>query len=215
MFEQAVLPDTLRAIELAAKIPVVEKAYLAGGTALALQLGHRVSVDLDFFTPEKFEAKTVDTQLQQYPEFVHEGVAWGTVWGRFKQTKFSLFYYEHPLVWESHPFMGLNLADTKDIAAMKIVAIGDRGTKRDFVDLWFLAKEYSLDQILEFYEQKYNKLEANLYHIVRSLSWFEEAEREKEPLKMLKDVEWDEVKAFFAAEAKRIAKERLLRRLGV
>jgi len=213
MFEQTILPDTLRAIELVAKIPLITNAaYLAGGTALALQLGHRISVDLDFFTSEKFEAKTLDTQLKQYPEFIHEGVGWGTVWGKLGETKFSYFYYDYPLLFDTYDFLGIKLADKRDIAAMKVVAIGDRGTKRDFVDLWFLAQEYSLDQILEFYDQKYHKLESNLYHIIRSLSFFDEAERETSQLDMLKPLNWKEVKVFFSGEAKRLAKERLLPR---
>ncbi len=212
MFEQAILPDTLRAIKLVAAIPVIGDGYLAGGTALALQIGHRISVDLDFFTSKKFEPKTLDTQLKQYPEFVHEGVGWGTVWGKLGETKFSYFYYDYPLLFDTQDFLGIRLADKRDIAAMKVVAIGDRGTKRDFVDLWFLAQEYSVDKVLEFYDQKYHKLESNLYHIIRSLSWFEEADREKEMPQMLKPVDWEEVKTFFGSEAKRLAEERLLKR---
>ena len=72
--------------------------YLAGGTALALQLGHRRSVDLDFFTLHEFSETELSTNLSTLPEFVEDGTTKWTVWGKIGQTKFSLFYYKYPLL---------------------------------------------------------------------------------------------------------------------
>ena len=101
------------------------------------------------------------------------------------------------------------LAGKRDIAAMKIHALADRGTKRDFVDVYFLAKEYPLDEMLEFYESKYGNLKEQFYYIVRALDYFADAEHEKRPLSMLTSVDWEQVKTFFQAEAKRLTREKL------
>lgn len=205
MFTKTLLPDTIRAIKLISDIPIIKKAYLAGGTALALHLGHRISVDLDFFTQEVLEEKILSADLNKLSEFKEEGVAWRTILGKIGETKFSLFYYKYPLLANTHPFMGINLLDLKDIAAMKLAALGDRGTKRDFIDLFFLAKIYSLDEILGYYNQKYGDLENKIYHLIRSFDYFEEAKIDDLP-HMLVPISWEEVKNFFHDESMRLAK---------
>jgi len=205
MFTKTLLPDTVRAIKLVSGIPIIKKAYLAGGTALALHLGHRISVDLDFFTREELEERVLSADLHRLSEFKEEGLAWRTVWGRVGETKFSLFYYKYPLLSKTHSFMDINLLDVKDIAAMKVAALGDRGTKRDFIDLYFLAKNYSLDEMLRFYNQKYGDLEDKIYHLIRSFDYFEDAEVDNLP-QMLIPVLWEEVKEFFHKESMRLAK---------
>lgn len=208
MFTQTLLPDTIRAIQLVSDIPIIRKAYLAGGTALALHLGHRISVDLDFFTQEELEENILAADLNRLPDFKEEGRTWRTVWGKIGETKFSLFYYKYPLLAPTHSFMKINLLDTRDIAAMKIQALGDRGTKRDFVDLFFLSRIYSLNDMLKFYDQKYGDLDDKMYHLLRSFDYFADAETEKLP-KMLIDVSWAQVKKFFHQESMRLSKSRL------
>jgi len=107
MFTKTLLPDTVRAIKLISGIPIVKNAYLAGGTALAMHLGHRISVDLDFFTQETLEEQILLANLHKLPEFKEDGVAWRTVWGKIGVTKFILFYYKYPLLAKTHPFMGI------------------------------------------------------------------------------------------------------------
>lgn len=208
MFTKTLLPDTVRAIQLVSEAPIIKKAYLAGGTALALHLGHRISVDLDFFTQEELEENILAMDLNRLPQFKEEGKAWRTVWGKVGETKISLFYFKYPLIAPTLPLMGINLLDLRDIAAMKIQTLGDRGTKRDFVDLFFLAKTYSLDEMLEFYNQKYGDLEDKIYHLIRSFDYFADAEMEKLP-KMLIDISWEEIKKFFHQESMRLGKLRL------
>jgi len=205
MFTKTLLSDTVRAIELVSDIPIIKNAYLAGGTALALHLGHRISVDLDFFTKEELDEKILSQDLSRLPEFKQEGKTWRTVWGMVGKTKFSLFYYKYPLLTNTHKFMGINILDLKDIAAMKIAALGDRGTKRDFIDLFFLSKNYSLDDMFLFYDQKYGDLEDKLYHLIRSFDYFVDAENDNLP-KMLIKTSWEEVKDFFHKESMRLAK---------
>jgi predicted nucleotidyltransferase component of viral defense system len=209
MFTKTLLPDTLRAIKLVSKIPEIKKAYLAGGTALALQIGHRISVDLDFFTQEQFDAKELSTKLVKYPEFAQAGTAEQTVWGTIGETKFSIFHYEYPLLEQTELFEGLQLASLADIAAMKIHAIEDRGTRRDFVDVYFLSKKYTFEDMLNYYQKKYSVLEDHLYSILRSLDYFEDAEKETQMPNMLTDVFWKDVKKFFNKEAQKLIKNKL------
>ena len=208
MFTKTLLPDTVRAIELVSGTPIIKKAYLAGGTALALHLGHRISVDLDFFTQEELDENILAADLSSLQEFKEEGKAWRTNWGKVGETKFSLFYYKYPLLAPTHSFMGINVLDLRDIAAMKIQALGDRGAKRDFIDLFFLAKTYSLDEMLDFYNQKYGDLEDKVYHLIRSLDYFADAETEELP-RMLVDISWEEVMKFFHQESMRLSKLKL------
>lgn len=100
------------------------------------------------------------------------------------------------------------ILDTADIAAMKILAIEDRGTKRDFIDLYFLCQEFSLKQMLKFYDQKYGVLEEHLYSIIRSLDYFTDADIDPNP-EMLIPVDWEEIKQFFKKEAIRLAHQEL------
>lgn len=209
MFTKTLLPDTFRAIKLISGFPEIQKAYLAGGTSLALQIGHRVSVDLDFFTQEEFNETLLSEELIKIPDFTQNGTAKWTVWGTIAKTKFSMFYYKYPLLESTISFEGIQLAGLSDIAAMKIHAIEDRGTKRDFIDVYFLSKKFSLEEMLEFYQKKYGVLEDHLYAILRSLDYFEDAEQETIMPTMLTEVNWEEVKNYFHIHTKRLINKKL------
>jgi predicted nucleotidyltransferase component of viral defense system len=209
MFTKTLLPDTFRAIQLISRIPEVKKAYLAGGTALALQLGHRISVDLDFFTLDEFNEAELIEKLTVLKEFVSDGTTEWTVWGKIGQTKFSMFYYKYPLLEEPFLFEGIRLASLSDIAAMKIHAIEDRGTRRDFVDVYFLSKTYTLEEMLNFYQKKYSVDKDHIYSTLRSLDYFEDAEKEKQMPKMIIEVSWDEIKEFFRKETRALIGKKL------
>lgn len=206
MFTKAILPDTFRALQLVSAVPSIQKAYLAGGTALALQIGHRVSEDLDFFTREEIDEKIITADLSRLASFQEDGQSWRSVWGKLGKTRFSIFYYKYPLISNTIEFEGVHVLDKPDIAAMKIHAIEDRGTKRDFVDMYFLLKDYRLEEILSFYEQKYGALENHYYSIVRSLDYFQDADHDERNLEMLVDVKWELIKKFFHNESMRLAK---------
>src|SRR3989304_3059311 len=158
MFTQTLLPDTLRGLKDLNKISFINQCYLAGGTALALQIGHRISVDLDFFTKTDFNEVEISAELAKLDRFKLERTPYKTILGWIGETRFSLFYYPYPVIDKLIPYEGVNLLGIKDLSAMKIHALEDRGTKRDFVDIFFLTKHFSLDQMLEFYDQKYNCL---------------------------------------------------------
>lgn len=183
---------------------LLDFAYLAGGTACALQAGHRISIDLDFFTPKEFNAKQIIQSLKAVGEFDLEQQSWGTILGSLNDVRFSLFVYEYPVLFPSKEFQGIHIADLRDIAAMKIDAIASRGIKRDFVDLYFLCKTgLSLKEILGFYSQKYEVSTSRFLHIHKSLVYFTDADVSPMP-KMLKTADWPTIKKFFETVVKKI-----------
>ena len=207
MFEQVLSKNAKKSLATLGESGLLRDAYLAGGTALALQIGHRISVDLDFFTSKEFNGNIFVRKLKKLiPDFQLERMAAGTVLGNINKIRFSFFFYDYLLLFKKHNLSGIKIADIKDIAPMKIAAISDRGTKRDFIDLYFIIKVekiLSLDEILRLYDKKFGLLKQNKIHILKSLCYFDDAEQEPMP-KMLKDVSWKEVKKFFEEEIKRI-----------
>lgn len=208
MFTKTLSKHAADALAILGKSNILNTAYLAGGTACALQIGHRISLDLDFFTDKEFPTGLVLNQLSKLAGFKLDQTEKWTILGTFPKVKFSYFYYPYPLIAKTSLFSQINLASLEDIAAMKIAAICDRGTKRDFIDLYFLAKKFSLEKILKFYDKKYGKLSNNIYHIIRSLEYFVDAEEQKSP-KMIKKVPWEEVKKFFQHQVMVLAKSNL------
>ena len=125
----------------------------------------------------------------------------------FNEVKLSYFQYDYPLIGRLGKFLDVDIASVEDIAAMKMVAIMDRGTKRDFVDLYeIMNRGRSTEDIFRYYDKKYNLLKENQYSIIRSLQYFDDAEDSEMP-KMIKPVSWEEVKEFFAKETIRLARK--------
>lgn len=205
MFTKAISRQTAENLALLGKLKILDNAYLGGGTALALQIGHRISHDLDFFTDEKFKAQIFLKEISQIKSYHHERVSWGTILGKLGDVKFSIFYYPYPLLEKPIKFKNINIANIADIAAMKIAAVSERGTKRDFIDLYFVIQKITFSRALNFYDRKYKKLSSNLIHIKKSLVYFEDAEKDLMP-RMLISVSWHEVKNFFRREVKKIKK---------
>jgi len=195
-------------IKLEKEFELRDSIYLAGGTGLALQIGHRKSYDLDFFTNKEFEVNEVmdflkdnfDTQLEMSDK--------KTIKAEIDNVRFSLFYYDYPLLSRFEKFGEINLASIKDIAAMKLVAITNRGAKRDFIDIYFISKMEGLEKLLEYYEKKYKKVKPNIYNVLKGLVYFDDAEDEPMP-RMIKSVSWDKVKEYFRDEVKKIVRKRL------
>lgn len=209
MFASVLSDDAQNALAILGRSGAVNDGYLAGGSALALHFGHRKSEDLDFFSHKPFNPKTLSHELQSIGNFVESTAEGISVIGVFGGVKFSYFQYPYALITETTLFKGVAIAHEKDIAAMKIAAVMDRGTKRDFVDLYVLSgKGISLDRALELYDKKFGTLENNLYSIIRSLQYFDDAENGGMP-QMLTSLSWDTVKEFFIAESMRLAKKYL------
>ena len=209
MFEKTLFKNTKTVLALLGKSGVLNNAYLAGGTGLALQLGHRISIDLDFFTPYEFDIDELLSNLMEISHFELDEKKRGTIVGRFGETKFSLFVYKYPIVFSLKKFLDIKILDAREIGAMKLEAIATRGKKRDFIDLYFiLQKLISLKEILSLYEKKYGHFGNKMIHILKSFTYFEDAERDEMP-RMLVPADWEEIKNFFEKETKKITKELL------
>jgi hypothetical protein len=212
MFTKVLTKDAGASLAALGKSGFLKDAYLAGGTALALHMGHRISVDFDFFTQTKFNPQQVVQQLTTLPmPFQLERTAPGTILGFVGATKFSLFEYTYPLLEKLVSFDGIMLARVSDLAVMKLAAIGDRGTKRDFIDLYFIIeihKYLSLGAILQLYDKKFAVLHQNKLHLLKALMYFDDAETDHMP-EMLYSVSWKEIKRFFQNQVKQLSKELL------
>lgn len=186
--------------------------YLAGGTALAFQLGHRMSMDLDFYIPKKFDYKKLRKELEnKFEEAIFIQGSEGTLIMKLDKVAASFFHYPYPLIFPVIEFDDFPpMASVKEIAAMKLIAIADRGIKRDFYDIYFLLREFSLEEIFKWVKKKYPKF--NLYSAVRGLTYFDDAEQKKHQRKvyLFKYVSWPKVKKFLIEKAKEYKKKWLM-----
>lgn len=206
MFEKTLAANAKKQLALLGKRDILTNSYLVGGTALALQLGHRISYDLDFFTPQEFDSKLVLQRLQEVG-FILEQEAWGTLLGYIEDTKFSLFVYKYPLIDQTFQYQSIEIAGLKDLAAMKLAAISSRGTKRDFTDLYYLLNKFPLKEALKFYDQKFKNLRTNKVHILKSLDYFVDADNDPELNMLVNDCSWDDIKIFFRLQVKELTDE--------
>jgi hypothetical protein len=175
---------------------------LAGGTALALQLGHRVSVDLDFFRHEDFEVSPLREALAGLGKFEVSAMAPGTLHCRLNDIRLTFLRSEVPFLYEPVPYRGLDLADVRDIAAMKVIAVAGRGAKKDFIDLYaYLEAGASFADLMALVQQRYRNTDFNVMHLLRSLVYFDDAESEPMP-KMLSKTGWPEIRVRLEREAR-------------
>jgi len=196
---EAIKQDVERTLRHLHDRSLVGDFYLAGGTGLAVQSGHRRSVDLDFFSEEMFNEELLVQKLGGLHDFSVASKAGSTLHTGIGAVKVSFLGYPYPVLFPLLFFLGVRLADARDIACMKISAIASRGTRRDFIDLYVVSKEYGLAAILDLFKGKYSRANYSGIHILKSLTYFEEAERDPMP-DMLVDLSWKDVKAFFTTE---------------
>lgn len=190
-------------METLSKIKEIENFYLACDTALALQLGHRKSIDLDWFLQKDFSPIQLKRNLSFFGRLKVESEDKKTLNCFFNKVKVSFFVYPYKILFPLVDFKDIKLADERDIACMKIDAISSRGAKKDFIDLYFLLQKYSIEKLLDLFDKKYTGIQYSRFHILKSLVYFEEAERELMP-KMFKKVSWLEVKNKLKKEIKNI-----------
>ena len=205
MFSETISPDTSRLIEKIKNRPWLRPYYLAGGTALALHLGHRTSIDLDFFTESEVEEMTIVDHLRMAGNLRLDQMGKGTIVGNLDDVRISFFKYPYRLLDSLIEWNGLNVASVQDIALMKMVAIFQRGSIKDFIDLFFIVREFKpIDALIPELSIKYVGVQFNINHILRSVCYFEDAENEPMP-NMIAACDWQEVKEYFVNEVKRLS----------
>lgn len=191
---RTVLPHTLELLKILSSQPELQNMRLVGGTSLALQYGHRQSIDLDFFGHLACTNEEVldmlrrvgkEVQILNQSKFIIQAVIDGV-----KVDVVNYSCYE----WIDEPIIEDNivLASARDIAALKVNAIEGRGSKKDFIDIYVLLQHYSLSEILDFYKQKYP--EYSIFRALLSLTYFVDADNMSMPTMFIQD-SWEDMKS--------------------
>ena len=184
-------PATLGLLKKIMAMPVLQSFNLVGGTALSLQIGHRISVDLDLFSNQDFDNATIIRALEAIgnlavlvdnPPFLQV---------RLDDVKVDMLKYPYAFVEQYNEIEGVRLVSVETIATMKLLAVARRGAKKDFFDIYFLLERYTLAQLLAQFEKTLPNIDT--FHIVKSMTYFGDAETELNP-KMLIKVSWQTVK---------------------
>jgi len=178
---------------------------LAGGTGLALHLGHRYSEDLDFFGNNPFDPAVQAQSLSEIGRVRVQRSATDTLHAELNGLRISFLRNQAPLLFPGTAYRNLTVADPRDIAVMKVIAIGGRGSRKDFVDLFFYLKGGgTLDGIFSLLHKRFERVDYNTYHLLKSLVYFADAESEPMP-RMIKEADWEAVKELMRAEVRRLS----------
>lgn len=189
---QTVHPDTLELLKTLALQHEMQGMRLVGGTSLALQYGHRQSVDLDFFGKLQVTQDEILGMISRLG-FEYKVLSQTKLILQLVVNKIKVDIIDYSYAWIDEPVVdnGIVLASPKDIAALKINAIEGRGSKKDFIDVYLLLQHFSLDEILGFYAAKYPN--HSMLMALKSLIYFEDAEPQIMP-KMFIKTTWDKMK---------------------
>ncbi len=184
--KDAVEAGTLELIRRLQQDKKLSGFYIAGGTALALFLGHRRSVDIDLFTLEDFDARYLLEHLEHSYGFSMQYIAQNTLKGTISGIFVDLITHKYPLISDIITEEGISLYSENDIAAMKVNAITGDGTRlKDFIDIYFLLKKVRVAELISFYIAKYDL--QNKFHAVKSLIYFDDLDPEPVWPVMLKE----------------------------
>lgn len=190
---QTVEPRTLELLKGLMTIPELEKFALVGGTNLALRFGHRLSIDLDLFTNEEFDPNSLfDAIVKVFPDTEQAGIQKNMLFMYINDIKVDVVLIPYPYLQPIEEIEGVRMVSVPDIIAMKLHAVSTRGVKKDFWDIAELLNYYSLAEMVQFFKAKYSK--HDIWHILRSLIYFQDAEQQTQDPDPLKKVTWKDVK---------------------
>lgn len=198
----------MRVLERLAGAPWIRSWYLAGGTALALHYAHRTSEDLDFFTEHStLRGQTLVDRLGSIAPWRTTLQRKGTLYGILGGVKVSFIAY--PWFRPEHVERAghLRILGADDIAVMKILAVAQRGRRRDFVDLYtHCQRDHALGDLLERVRRQYPDRSPDIAHLLRSLVFFADAERDP-PVQLAEPVSWRTITTFFEREISSLGKK--------
>lgn len=201
MFFNTIDDETLQLLKAIQRIPEFSELRLVGGTALALQIGHRISVDLDLFGTWNTDGP-LEPLLKQCGHLVVDNVQKSMQFFTVNGIKTDFVRYDYPWLEPALSESGIRLASIPDIGAMKINAIINRGTKKDFIDLYYLLGNHSLEAILGWFKAKYST--GNVGTALRSLVFFDDADDMPMP-RMLLPLNWEKVKTVISEKVREFA----------
>ena len=189
---KTVTRETLELLENLMQLPEIEQFVLVGGTNLALRFGHRLSIDLDLFTDLKFQSEELYYKLSQKFSTIELASQSETMLFMYiNDIKVDVVLLPYPLIRPVDNFNGIRLASVPDIIAMKLSAVARRGVKKDFWDLAELLDVHPMNEMIDFYKEKYAT--HDIFHLLRALVYFDDAELQKDP-DPLKKMTWKQVK---------------------
>jgi predicted nucleotidyltransferase component of viral defense system len=188
---EAINQSTLEILKKLMQVNALNDFYLVGGTALALQFGHRFSIDLDLFTGKDFSAQEIIEPLREELEIKVTAEYHNTLNLIINDVKVDLLSYKYPLLGTIQNIDGIRFIGLEDISPMKLSAIAQRGSKKDFYDLYFLLQRFTLEEMFNNFQKKFPG--TDLFHITKSLVFFEDAENEPDPI-LIKKISWNAVK---------------------
>lgn len=186
-------PPTLELLKKLQEAKGFDELRLVGGTSLALQLGHRKSIDLDLFGTVLHDDYGISETLNKVGKATLIKKTSNIFIYQIDGIKVDIVNYPYPWLEELLTEGGLRLADIRDIGAMKLSAITGRGSKKDFIDLYFLLQIFTLDEVISFYKKKY--YDGSEFLVLKSLTYFDDADNDVAPI-MLETIDWDDVKCF-------------------
>jgi hypothetical protein len=199
--------DQRQRAALSALRPAAQRGYyLAGGTGLCMHLQHRRSVDLDLFRTESFDADAMVADLSSDGvKLAAVRTSKATVHADVEGVRTSLLCFPYALLEAPQVSPeGVPVAGVRDIAAMKVEAIASRGARKDFYDLYFICQDgLALPDAIDAFRLRFATARPDVYHRLRALTYFDDAEREPEP-DLLRPVDWESVRRYFVAEVRRI-----------
>lgn len=187
-------------------LPFIQDFYLSGGTALALQLGHRESIDFDFFSENEFNPEDILKQLKTIFTLKDLSISKGTLNCLINGIKFQFLHYPYFLLEKFIDWKDINISSITDIACTKLITVSARGSKKDFIDVYFILKQYSLDELFGKMDMKYKNIDFNKVHILKSLTSFEEANDQPMPKMHIKR-SWGEIKEEISSKTIKFLKE--------
>jgi hypothetical protein len=201
LFTTTVKPELLELLNAMMNESTFDSFVLVGGTSLALQYGHRDSIDLDFFGKQPIDEDLFLSKLSLFGRVQLIKKSDHVLICSVNDIKVDLVSYQYTWIGPVIHVNKVRLASDRDIAAMKLNAIAGRGSKKDFIDLYFILQRFTLNEVISFYNEKYP--DGSLFMVLKSLSYFEDADLELSP-KMYVDVQWDEIKVFISEQLKHI-----------
>jgi predicted nucleotidyltransferase component of viral defense system len=165
---------------------------LVGGTALSLQIGHRISIDIDLFGKCELENVPFGEILTAFGETTVIKKSKRILIYSVSRIKVDFVDYQYNLLYPPIIEDSIRIASEMDIAAMKLNAITGRGSKKDFIDLFFLLKKFTIEEMIGFYNEKYS--DGSEFLVRKSLNYFDDADKEPMPI-MLVNLSWEEIKS--------------------
>jgi len=182
---------TLGLLKQLQSLSILSEMRLVGGTSLALQIGHRKSIDIDLFGNLSADYENLVDELKTLGEVVSLKNSKNIHSLLINEIKVDIVNYEYKWLTNKITTDNIHLATIEDIAAMKLNAIIGRGSKKDFIDLFFILKDYSLETLIDFYTKKYN--DGSTFLVLKSLTYFEDADEQEMPF-MCSDIDWQTIK---------------------